>query len=303
MYINPYQNASFGSTSNHWLRANFHTHAGTGPGSCGAYEIEDVVALYQETGYNILTISNHDYYSDVQEYADKHDMVMLNGFEYTHDPQPHMLCIGVRSLITGSHQEAIDESARQGGFVILCHPNWQHKEYWPWQEIDALSGYCGIEIFNSLIFRLSGSGLATDTWDHLLSQGKLVWGFGDDDFHRWMDLAKAWNYVQVADRRPEIVKNAFCSGEFYVSTGLTLCDFTLRDDWLSVSATAGNTYIKDNLYRFIGRDGRILAEQTGESGEYHFTGRELYLRVQVISEHGAMLWTQPIYQAEAFARP
>jgi len=53
----------------------------------------------------------------------------------------------------------------------------------------ALKGYTGIEIFDSVIYRLNGSGLATDAWDFLLSQGKLVWKFGDDDFHRWYDLA------------------------------------------------------------------------------------------------------------------
>lgn len=54
-----------------------------------------------------------------------------------------------------AHQEAILNCKQQGGFAVLCHPNWQRKEYWPWKDIDALFGYTGIEIYNGLISRLS----------------------------------------------------------------------------------------------------------------------------------------------------
>ena len=121
MYVNPYENVK---ETGSWLRANFHTHAGTGKGTCGAYDIEEVVSLYREAGYNLLTISNHDFYSDVSEYAKQDKIVLINGFEYS--PSNHMLCIGVNQLITGEHQKVIDETRKQGGFVILCHPNWQN---------------------------------------------------------------------------------------------------------------------------------------------------------------------------------
>jgi hypothetical protein len=214
-----------------------------------------------------------------------------------------MLCIGNTSVLSGSHQQVIDECVKQGGFVVLCHPNWMYKEYWPWKDIDALTGYSGIEIYNSVIFRMSGTGLATDTWDYLLSQGKLVWGFADDDFHRWYDMARAWNVVFTPSKKHEDIKEAIRNGCFYTSTGLILNRFTFDGSKVSISASSRETYVKNYTYLFIGRNGEVLDRQQGENGEYRVSGDELYIRVQVVSEHGAMLWTQPIYKGNLFRKP
>jgi hypothetical protein len=294
MYYNPYSFIGKGE----WLKGNFHTHAGTGENTCGANEIDDVVAAYKEAGYSVLTISNHDLYSNIVEYQTKHDIVLINGFEYS--AEPHMLCIGTNSLVTGSHQEVINKCVKQGGIAVLCHPNWQRKEYWTWDEMFYLQGYTGIEIFNGVIFRLNGTGLSTDSWDYLLSQGKLVWGFGNDDFHRWHDLSKAWNMIYSSSRSQEDIKAACRRGCFYVSTGLVMSGFSFCDGVIRISARAKDTYIKNNTYVFIGKDGKKMDEQFSECGVYTVKGDEMYIRVQVISEHGAMLWTQPIIDSERY---
>ena len=144
MYVNPYDNLSGGR----WIRTNFHTHAGTGAGTCGRNPVDAVAALYRELGYGALCLSNHDLYTDASAYSDG-KMTLLDGVEYS--PRSHMLTVGIRrSLHELEHQPAIDETRKDGGFVILCHPNWQHKEYWPWADMDRLTGYLGIEIINQL---------------------------------------------------------------------------------------------------------------------------------------------------------
>lgn len=90
---------------------------------------------------------------------------------------------------------------------------------------------------------------------------------------------------------------------YYVSTGLILNEFLFKDDVIKISACAKDTYIKVNKYIFTGKGGTILHEQVGDCGTYRLTGNEEYVRVQVISEHGAMLWTQPIYKKELFIKP
>lgn len=40
----------------------------------------------------------------------------------------------------------------------------------------------------------------------------------------------------------------------------------------------------------------MLHKQTGPSAEYKFQGDELYVRVEVRNECGAILWTQPVYK-------
>jgi len=212
MFVNPYENS--GVDGGQWLMANFHTHAGTGKGTCGHYEIDEVIAAYKEADYDILTISNHNLFSDVQKYQEEYDMVIINGYEFSTDP--HMLCIGNTDAIKGNHQDVIDECRRQGGLVVLCHPNWKRKQYWPRKDMAALKGYTGIEIFNSVIYRLNGFGLATDAWDFLLSQGKLVWGFGDDDFHRWHDLARSWNMICSKRDRDSIMHSISRGNSMYL---------------------------------------------------------------------------------------
>ena len=60
MYINPYDNLDGGR----WIKVNFHTHAGTGEGTCGRHDIDFVLGLYKELGYGAVCISNHDLYTD-----------------------------------------------------------------------------------------------------------------------------------------------------------------------------------------------------------------------------------------------
>lgn len=299
MYVNPYQNALIGV--DHGLKANFHTHAGTGKGTCGHHEIDDVLEAYEDAGYQVLTISNHDLLTDMNQYGEEYDIVLINGYEYS--MEPHMLCIGCDELCTGTHQEAIDSCVEQGGFVILCHPNWIRKEYWPWKDIDNIRGFTGLEIYNHLIYRLEGSGLAVDTWDYILSKGRLAWGFGNDDFHRWQDLGRVWNIILSPSHSKSDIISSIKSGSFYVSTGLLLSEFEFENNILKVSACFRNTYIKEYKYRFIGQDGRVLDTQTGESGVYKLNGNEKYVRVEAIGENGAMLWTQPVYNPDCFEKP
>jgi len=47
MYHNPYENLNNGR----WLKTNFHTHAGTGEGTCGKYPIDFVLDLYRGLNY------------------------------------------------------------------------------------------------------------------------------------------------------------------------------------------------------------------------------------------------------------
>jgi hypothetical protein len=299
MYKDPYENAVSGDGS--WLRSNFHIHAGTGRDTCGAYEIDDVFSSYKETGYDLLTLSNHDILTDVSKLEEKYSLVLLNGFEYSQDP--HMLCINVSSLFAGDNQSAVDECVRQGGFSILCHPNWHEEGHWSLKALDEMKRYAGIEIFNGLIFELTGSGLATDAWDHLLSGGKLVWGFGSDDFHRWYNLARSWNMIYSSDRDHKSVLDSISKGSFYVSTGLKMDEFIFQNNRISISASPKNMCRTDLEYIFIGKNGRILKKQNNNSGEYDFEGDETYVRVQVISSHGAMLWTQPVYDDTMLSKP
>lgn len=290
-YVNPYEDL----TNGYWVKVNFHAHAGTGEGTCGSYTIDFVRKMYKELGYGALCISNHDLYTDSSSYDDE-EMFMVQGVEYSQDE--HMLTIGVnKSFHELPHQGAIDETAKMNGFTILCHPNWIKKEYWPWKKIDKLSGFKGLEIMNMLIYRLSGSGRSTDTWDYLLKQGKLVFGFGNDDFHLPFDAGRSFTHIYVNGSGYEEMKKAVDKGRFTASTGLALESLELHGSILKVGVKfLKQTYIDTFRYCFISENGLIL-ESYGKTAEYKITD-ENYIRIEAIAENGAMLFTQPVYKKD-----
>ncbi|MHB1485884.1 MAG: CehA/McbA family metallohydrolase domain-containing protein [Saccharofermentanales bacterium] len=320
MFINPYENFS----KINWQKGNFHVHAGTGPGTCGVNPIEDVVIAYKGAGYNVLCISNHDLFTDTAEYAKKHGIILINGFEYS--LSSHMLCIGVDSIIKGSHQEIIDQVNDCGGFTVINHPNWKVSNFtadaekykfsystlmmnqahvdnidipmhWPIDKIKNLKGFAGVEIFNGVITRLMGSCYATDIWDSLLSGNRMVWGFGNDDFHNWTDIAKVSTVVGLNEFSAQDALSALKNGRTYVSTGLKLDTFDFDGKKIVIEASAYNNDRGEMTYRFIGKNGKTLK---GDGNTYTLKGDEMYIRVEAINSYGAMLWTQPVYEAAAF---
>ena len=125
-----------GSGAGRWLRCNFHTHAGTGPGTCGSNGLEDVIEAYRQSKYDILCISNHDLFTRTEQLSS--GMKLIHGVEYS--THPHMLTIGVEEHWGKGHQETIDLTNKAGGYVILCHPNWMRKGYWSHEMLAATTG-------------------------------------------------------------------------------------------------------------------------------------------------------------------
>ena len=292
-YSFPYAGIGVGEAC---LRVNLHTHAGVcKPGKCGILPLEDVSAAYAAARYDTIAISNHDMYLPRE---DDYALPLLDAVEYS--ATPHMLQIGIREFRELPHQAAIDFTRENGGFVILCHPNWGVPGY-RCAEYDALletlDGYTGIEIINPVIYRLSGSGLALDTWDSLLTRGKRVFGFGNDDFHLWQDTARAWNMIYAKSTDYADIREAVEAGRFYVSTGLALKECTLTDGVLRI--TAGwftESYVKEFRYKLTGENGRLLAEIDADSAEFVLPEGESYVRVEVTGENGAKLYLQPIFR-------
>ena len=185
----------------------------------------------------------------------------INGIEYVE--QDGILCIGIREFITGTPQRAVDECARQGGFSIVCHPNELPEPGLPTllskSVIRTLRGFDGLEILTPAIFKgFLGSGLATDLWDELLTDGKLVWGFGNDDFHWPWEMDRGWNFILADSTEYPDLKAAVKRGSSYVSTGLLLESFSLGDGILRVQATFPGTRPNRVHYEFVGENGAIL---------------------------------------------
>lgn len=297
MYTNPYRYLDHAV----WRKANFHTHAGTGPKTCGKHSPEEVVALYREYGYDLLCLSNHNLYRDYANYSDE-KLALIDGVEYTSNL--HMLNIGIKeSLMPMPMQEAITRTKALGGFSILCHPNWPAKATFSPEIMLQLTGYTGLEVMNAVCFRLQGSGRATDVWDTMLTAGKLVTGFANDDFHSMADGGRAFNLIACGERSYPSMKQAIEDNAICASTGLYPVYHRLDGDTLRVKAAYPiSNHEGEYTYTFVGPNGKILSEQTGIEAEYTLQN-EAYVRVEVRGEGGHMLLFQPIYQEGTLIRP
>jgi hypothetical protein len=98
------------------------------------------------------------------------------------------------------------------------------------------------------------------------------------------------------------VMNAIRRGHFYASTGVALKEYHADSKGISMTidppfAWKSTTEKETVLYhtRFIGRDGRILADMTGLSPHYQCKGDEGYVRASITDSDGRRAWTQPVF--------
>jgi len=282
--LNPYLSRDFV-----WLRGNLHTHTTV---SDGVSSPEQVIAAYEQKGYDFLAISDHDLLVPPGDYQSLTKMTLIPADEVSRHG-PHILAVQIREVVPpdADRQQVIDATRAQGGFAILNHPNWQkHFNHFPQELMEQLSGYAGIEIYNGVIERLEGSALATDRWDRLLSNGRRVWGYAHDDSHRPGDIARGWNVVQSADRTVDAICDALRNGRFYASTGVTITRIEVNDRTLSLTAPNAQRI------RFVGAWGKEFRYVDACEAEYEVTGEEGgYVRVECYGAGVQVAWTQPFY--------
>ena len=312
MFTNPYE----GIETMTWHKANLHTHCGTGKGTPGRHDLKEVIGLYSECGYSVLSVTNCDMHTEIKQYEKEFDMTLIDGYEYCQSKE--LLVLNTKNVVFGNHQKVIDSAIRDGGITFVCHPNravptgndmtsdgkYNLKRCWSPLEIDCLTGIAGIEILNGKAFRIGGSGLATDVWDYFLTHGKLMWGIGTDDFHRWEDLSRAFTVIYSPTRSTKDIMNALKRGRFYVSNGLLIKDVSFKDNVIRLSAKEEVPTFGDRCrFTVFGEHGRVLLTKFGDELSYELSGTEKYVRIQVTSEYGSMLWTQPFYDKSVFQLP
>lgn len=276
-----------------WLKGNLHTHTTL---SDGERPPAEVIADYDRRGYDFLAISDHDTYVPPGEYQHLTNMVLLPGVEVT-AMGPHVLQIGIQERLepVADRQRVLDAINARHGLAVFNHPNWEWTfNHFPQELMQDLEGAIGLEVYNGVIERLEGTALASDRWDRLLSLGKWLWGFGNDDSHKASDAGIAWNVVQATERSPGAILDALRQGRFYASTGVEID--AVEVDGRNVCVRARNA----QRIRFLTRWGAIRASVDGSSADWavpddpQVASQWRYVRVECYGEGGKMAWAQPI---------
>jgi hypothetical protein len=280
-----------------WLKGNLHTHTEKSP--CGHYTLEKVVDMYTsfKMEYDFLAITDHYHLTDLDSFMQDSSIVMIKGCEYKkRDLQT--LGINIQSYDDDldnntNHQSLFDEVEKQGGINIICHPHAYDENYWPLEKLLGLNNYTGIEIYNNNVkFDNKGKAVATELWDKLLSAGKKVMGFANDDMHIFQRCGGAFNMVFAKEKTRDSIIEAIKMGSFYGSTGIFLSRVGVEGRKISVEIKHNKIPVN---FRFIGRVGVVLKECCGASASYECDGSEGYVRVEMERQDGSKAWTQPFW--------
>ena len=302
-FYNPYDNLK--TDEGKWLKCNFHVHD-LSYDDVAVNKLEDIFSMYRGAGYDIIMIANQTEYVDTADAAKAAGMHSYNGQEYAQ--VDGILLVGMQEFLNGTPQEVIDGAKAQGGFAVACHPHMSPKlvkqmpgKFISPELIQKLQGLSGIEIVNAAVGRKHlpgyqttlGRTMATDTWDALLSEGKRIWGFGSDDSHDSAEIDRAWTMVYAKSSRLEDVKASVCAGCLYVSTGLYLERFELKDNILNLCANF--PYLKEDVWYRLIADGEEIEAVKGKEARFVIPDHVRYARVEAQAADGSSCWLQPVF--------
>ena len=288
-WSNPYK-----SRRGSWYRGNLHTH--TSPASaCGAVAPERVLALYEKAGYDFLAISDHMVHD---RRAPKTRMVLIPAVEWNSKQGEHTGVVALsrsvpeRATRQHNHARLLRSLAQADALVILNHPNWQEISHYRREQLDRKRPFDGIEIYNGVIERLTGSALATDKWDYLLAQNRRVLGFASDDSHLETDIGQGWLCVRATARTAEAILRGIRQGNFYCSSGVVFKDIRRQGDLIWVK-----TENAEEIQAIV-TGGRRVARVNGKSMCFDVSQARLsagYVRFTAFGRGSTMGWTQPFF--------
>jgi hypothetical protein len=278
----------------HWLRGNLHAHTTE---SDGRRDPELVVRDYAARGYDFLALTDHDVFTDPALYESDTGLVLLPGVEVSANG-PHLLHLDASGPVSpdADRQRVVDAVGNDDGIAIPAHPNWQEAfAHWPQEELQRVTGYAGIEIFNGLIEHHPGAALATDRWDQLLAAGRQVWGFATDDSHRATEVGKGWIVVQAREREPKAILDAIAAGRFYASTGVSLQTIEVADGSITVETADADRIrlVSDHGVVQQTVDGPVATFRVPEQLVYRED--HTYVRVECLGRGGDCAWLQPMF--------
>ena len=297
-----------------WYKGNTHTHT---LNSDGDSTPDDVVRWYRSHGYRFLVLTDHNFLTSVDGLNALHGaderFLVVRGEEVTDafDGKPlHVNGLNLARQVPPQHgtsivdtlQRTIDAIRAAEAVPHINHPNFR------WavtpEELRQIRNNKLLEIFNGHpeVNNLGGGGVPglEAVWDTLLTGGTLVYGIAVDDAHVFKDPGnpavagpgRGWVMVRAPRLEARALVEALERGDFYASTGVTLADYQVTAQRMTVKVAA--TAFAKYRIQFIGSGGGLLREVADASAEYSFTGSEGYVRARVLESNGLIAWCQPV---------
>ena len=308
----PYDGINWGEVLR--LKASLHVHTVNSTIEHGLEEGTTVtpaqqIARYEELGYDVLAITDHDYitYPWADHGVAESPMIAIKGNELSkNDNMCAYFCDwldlpGSGPETTVGFEESIQQASEAGAIIYLAHPMRSGSIKDPVFSADVLRRYSqvyGIEVLNVGQFERNNS---IELWDKLLTElmpERNVWGTSSDDAHSVGKAGYGWTIFLTDERTEGAVKDAMMHGNSFFSTS------KMADPDAKINVTPTITSIvhdKDSKTLTISATdydriewtsmGQVVA--TGETISYASAeGVDKYLRATVYGPGGAT-FTQP----------
>ncbi len=277
-----------------FFRSNFHAHT---TASDGKKTPEEVMAMYRDAGYDILSITDHR--KVTLPYNIPEGLLLLPGIEFdhvNHGQTAHILGLGISKSICSvwseqhTPQQAVQAIHDCGGVAVLAHPAWSLNTP---EFIASLDGIAATEIWNS-VSTLPFNGDRADSSSLIdvtaASQGRLLAVMGNDDAHFYReDFAAGWTMVQAAEKTVPAVLQSLRAGRFYASRGPLIHQIEVTKQEVRINCSPASAVVFYSARPWSGQ--RIVHGNGLTEAVYPIHPSDQFIRVQIIDDHGMSAWS------------
>ena len=302
--FNPYSNVDTITT---WKRANFHTHTRIDShlNEC-EYSPEATVEAYDKLGYDIVTITNHNYrtpHPHHEEYAlaYEHGYNLLKYHKLVFGAERVMLFDHLLPILPSQRQWQLDMLGAECDFLQINHP--LRTPLTSDDIMRKLSGYMIMELD-------SGHSTECEYWDVALSAGHYSFGLANDDLHhpdRSDKIARRCNFLFSPSTEWRDVARTLREGGYY---SMRLPDYG-SGDWeqkyaansnlpriTSIGVNGNTIYLslsqKAEKIVAYGSEHRTLVElSNADRVDYLLAHNEPYARFVIYFDSGEVIYTNP----------
>ena len=280
----------------HWFKGNLHTHTTQ---SDGKVTPSENVQWHADHGYHFVALTDHNRVTDPRAWVPDAPILVIPSVEISARRAPveyHILAIGVDAMPiahNGDPQATIDAVNAAGGLSIVAHPYWHDHTL---EDLLALHGHHGIEIFNAGCWLDIQKGHSLVHWDAVLRRGQRVLGLATDDSH-WVypDYGRGWVLARAPRLDQPAILEALRRGQFYSTMGPEIYDVQLDGRQVTVRCSpARSIFLVGDYYHCPTAahawNGRPLTEAT-----FTMHRQQEYLRVEVVDMDYQSAWTNAYF--------
>jgi len=279
----------------HWYRANLHAHTTMSDGDLSPEQSAD---FYEQAGYQVLAITDHDCVTEVEQ--SKRELLLLPGVELgggrsRQGTTYHVVGLGLdtrkrKDVPAGATaQDLVDLLREAGGITFLAHPYWSGLTP---DDVLGVEGCFALEVYNTGCDLEILRGYSTVHWDDLLTLGRDYGGLAVDDGHvGGVDHGLGWTMIRAEELSDEAVRDALLRGRYYASTGPEIRGLGIEEGRIEVKTSP---VVSIAMVSTPERGDRKRAEAGGTITSAEFSvPNARYCRIEATDAAGKTAWSNP----------